>query len=114
MEKSKRISTWWLIGVVVVAAVALLWQYIASRNDLQAITSRAQQMETARQDMEKKYADLKQQLSVVGTDGYIESTARGKFDFLRDGEIRFHIENEEALDGYTPEELHFIREEMRQ
>ena len=47
---------------------------------------------------------MREELTYVATDAYIEETARNEFGYVRDGEIHFHFASMDVLRGYTEAE----------
>ena len=47
----------------------------------------------------RKNRDLREELTYVATDAYIEETARNDFGYVRDGEIHFHFASMDVLRG---------------
>ena len=56
--------------------------------------------------------ELVAELELVGTNGFIESSARRDLNYIKPGEMRFEFANPEALYAYTAEELEILMEEM--
>lgn len=61
--------------------------------------------------MEQEVAALENELARVGTDGYVENEARGRYDYVREGELRFEFSDPDKLDHYTEEEWQIIMDE---
>ena len=53
-----------------------------------------------------------EELSIVGTEDYIVTSARENFSFVNADDIRFQYSNPEALYTYTEEELRILVDEM--
>ena len=62
--------------------------------------------------MEQEVAALRSELSRVGTDGYVENEARTRYDYVRNGEIRFEFSDPAMLDNYTTQEWDIIMDEQ--
>ena len=62
--------------------------------------------------LEEEYKNLNKQLSVVGTDEYIMSSAIRDYSYVKKDAIRFEITNPEVLYAYTEEELQILMDEM--
>lgn len=56
--------------------------------------------------------ELVAELELVGTTGFIESSARRDLNYIKPGELCFEFANPEALYAYTAEELDILMEEM--
>lgn len=62
--------------------------------------------------MEQEVAALRNELARVGTDGYVEIEARTRYDYVRNGEIRFEFSDPSLLDNYTMQEWDVIMDEQ--
>ena len=60
---------------------------------------------------EQEVSALKTELARVGTDGYVENEARGRYAYVRDGEVRFEFADPSKLSHYTEAEWNIIMEE---
>ena len=47
----------------------------------------------------------------MGTDGYVENEARERYDYVREGEVRFVFSDPEKLTYYTEDEWEIIMDE---
>ena len=63
--------------------------------------------------LDQKNRDLREELTYVATDAYIEETARNEFGYVRDGEIHFHFASMDVLRGYTEAEWNALLDEFR-
>lgn len=61
--------------------------------------------------MEQDVAKLRSELARVGTDGYVENEAREKYDYIKQGEMRFAFSDPQKLQYYTEEEWQIILQE---
>ena len=55
---------------------------------------------------------LTRQLEIVGTDEYIAQSAIQRYNFVRDNDILFVIDNPDALNCYTEDEISLLVKEM--
>ena len=55
---------------------------------------------------------LQRQLEIVGTDEYIAQSAIQKYNFVRDDDILFVIDNPDVLNCYTEDEISLLVREM--
>ena len=60
---------------------------------------------------EQQLASLRNELARVGTDGYVENEARERYDYVREGEVRFVFSAPEKLTYYTEDEWEIIMDE---
>ena len=56
---------------------------------------------------------MREELTYVATDAYIEETARNDFGYVREGEIHFHFASMDVLRGYTEAEWNALLDEFR-
>ena len=62
--------------------------------------------------LEEEYNRLNKQLTVVGTDEYIMSSAVRDYSYVKKDAIRFEFTNPEALYAYSEAELQILMDEM--
>ena len=62
--------------------------------------------------LEEEYKNLNRQLSVVGTEEYIMSSAVKDYFYVKSDAIRFEFTNPEVLYAYSEEELQTLMNEM--
>ena len=62
--------------------------------------------------LEEEFKSLNKQLSVVGTDEYIISSAVRDFSYVKRDAIRFEFTNPEVLYAYSEAELQILMDEM--
>ncbi len=98
-KKPRRIR---YLSVVAVLALISLTYAIGSQQINQTVDKMVQEENQNRvrlAEIQKEKLALETELSISGTDAYIENQARTKYGFLKPGEIRFVITNPEALYG---------------
>ena len=99
----------WAAGLLL-AVFVLLFALLRSRS------SQVRQEETALRvtltRMEEKNKEMNAQLSEVGTEDYIVSSAMTNFAFMNRNDLRFRFTNPEALYAYTEDELKILMDEM--
>lgn len=102
-------------GLIIIAGAFLLifavtlGGVLRSRSAMQAQYEQQQQAIVV---MEQQVAALRNELSRVGTDAYVENEARTRYDYVRVGEIRFEFSDPDLLDNYTTEEWDIIMDEQ--
>ena len=84
-----------------------------SRQRLDALSTRNEQLQQQYAALDQKNRDLREELTYVATDAYIEETARNEFGYVRDGEIHFHFASMDVLRGYTEAEWNALLDEFR-
>ena len=100
------------IVILLLILAVFLCLHLLMRGDL---TRKAEQEEALRLTLAEKQEeekDLKNQLSIVGTEDYIVSSAMENYSYVRKDDIRFEFSNPEALYTYTEEELKILVDEM--
>ena len=110
MRKSMTIKGFVVIMALILAVFLCL--HLIMKGDL---TRKAEQESVLRQALAKlqeEEKDLKNQLSIVGTEDYIVSSARENYSYVGREDIRFQYSNPEALYTYTEEELRTLVDEM--
>lgn len=98
-------------GIIIIAGfsfVLFLVAFVGVRNSRSAMEaeSRARQAEIV--VMEREVAALRSELARVGTDGYVENEARARYDYVRNGEIRFEFADPKKLGNYTDAEWEIV------
>ena len=102
-------------GFLVILSVILavfLCLHLIMKGDLSRKAEEEEALQLALAQLKEEEKDLKNQLSIVGTEEYIVSSARENFSFLKKDEIRFEFSNPEALYTYSEEELRILVDEM--
>ena len=102
-------------GFLVILSVILavfLCLHLIMKGDLSRKAEEEEALQLALAQLKEEEKDLKNQLSIVGTDSYIVSSARENYSFLKKDEIRFEFSNPEALYTYSEEELRILVDEM--
>ncbi len=86
--------------------------HLALKGDLSRKAEQEKTLRVTLARLEEENKDLKNQLSVVGTEDYIVTSARENYSFVNRDDIRFEYSNPEALYAYTEEELRILIDEM--
>lgn len=108
----RKVISW--RGMAVISAAFLvvfgiaLFGVLSSRH---AMYRQYQDQQSQIVDMELNVSELKAELARVGTDGYVENAAREKYEYIKDGEIRFKFSDPQKLQNYTEEEWQIIVDE---
>lgn len=110
MQKTMTIKGFVLILALVLPAFFCL--HLMMRGDLSRKAEEENALKLALTKLQEEEKDLKNQLSIVGTEDYIISSARENFSYVRRDDILFEYSNPEALYAYTEEELRILVEEM--
>ena len=104
-------SLWTVVILSVILAVFLCFHLIM-KGDRSRKAEEEEALQLALAQLKEEEKDLKNQLSIVGTEEYIVSSARENYSFLKKDEIRFEFSNPEALYTYSEEELRILVDEM--
>ena len=102
-------------GFLVILSVILavfLCLHLIMKGDLSRKAEEEEALQLALAELKEEEKDLRNQLSIVGTESYIVSSARENYSFLKKDEIRFEFSNPEALYTYSEEELRILVDEM--
>ena len=108
-------KTMTLKGFAVILALVLavfLSFHLLMKGDLTRKAEQENALRLALARLQEEEKDLKNQLSIVGTEDYIVSSARENFSYVNRDDIRFQYSNPEALYTYTEEELRILVDEM--
>lgn len=113
-QRLRELQIPWIWIFVAAAVLLAVFVFGMQQNDarLQRLLETEAEMQEAVALREQQVLDIQRDLSTVGTMSYIEVHARSDHGYLRPGEIRFHIDSKEVLNGYTQEEMQFIMDEL--
>ena len=99
----------WIAGILL--AVFLIFFLLLHHQ-----VSKSRQTETALRvtltRMEEQNKEMNAELSLVGTEDYIVTSAMTNYAFMNKNDLRFQFTNPEALYAYTEEELKILMDEM--
>ena len=102
-------------GFIVILCLILavfLTLHLLMRGDLSRKAEQQEVLSLALADLQEEEKDLKNQLSIVGTEDYIVSSAMENYSYVKKDDIRFEFSNPEALYTYSEEELRILVDEM--
>ena len=108
-------KTMTLKGFAVIMALVLglfLALHLTMKGDLHRKAEQENALKLTLTRLQEEEKDLKNQLSIVGTEDYIVASARENFSFVNADDIRFQYSNPEALYTYTAQELRILTDEM--
>ncbi len=98
-----------ILGIMLAAFLAF---YLVLSSQL----NQKRDQETARRvsltRLEETNTELKNQLSLVGTEDYIVSSAMTNYAYMNRNDLRFEFTNPGALYAYTEEELKILMDEI--
>lgn len=114
VDRDRRFFSWPFMGLMAALMVILFGAALHWINaDIKNLQARNDALQITMSDLDLDYADLKNELERIGSDGYVENEAR-ELGYIREGEIIFAFSDPDALKGYTEEEYQIILEEMRE
>lgn len=88
----RRLVRWKAVVILLVVLGIIFYVVMAqSRQRLDALSTRNEQLQQQYAALDQKNRDLREKLTYVATDAYIEETARNDFGYVREGEIHFHL-----------------------
>lgn len=110
----RRLVRWKAVVILLVVLGIIFYVVMAqSRQRLDALSTRNEQLQQQYAALDQKNRDLREELTYVATDAYIEETARNEVGYVRDGEIHFHFASMDVLRGYTEAEWNALLDEFR-
>lgn len=110
----RRLVRWKAVVILLVVLGIIFYVVMAqSRQRLDALSTRNEQLQQQYAALDQKNRDLREELTYVATDAYIEETARNDSGYVRDGEIHFHFASMDVLRGYTEAEWNALLDEFR-
>lgn len=98
-----------ICGLILIVFLSL---HLLLRNKLEENYQKQNTLEVRLTNLQAENRKLSAELETVGTNEYIENSARTNYDFVQKGEIRFEITNPEALYAYTAEEMQILMKEL--
>ncbi len=98
-----------ILGIML---VAFLTFYLILNNQLNQKREQENAMRVSLTRLEEANTELKNQLSLVGTEDYIVSSAMTNYAYMNKNDLRFEFSNPEALYAYTEEELKILMDEI--
>ena len=110
MQRTMTIKGFLIILALILAVFLVL--HLTMKGDLSRKAEQENAMKIALARLQEEEKDLKNQLSIVGTEDYIVASARENFSFVNADDIRFQYSNPEALYTYTAQELRILTDEM--
>ena len=110
MHKTMTVKGFFVILALILAV--FLGLHLAMQGDMHRKAEEENVLRIALAKLQEEGKDLKTELSIVGTDEYIRSSARENYAFVNKDDIRFVFSNPEALYTYTEEELRILVDEM--
>ena len=110
MQRTMTIKGFLIILALILAVFLVL--HLTMKGDLSRKAEQENAMKIALARLQEEEKDLKAQLSIVGTEDFIVSSARENYSYISRDDIRFEFSNPEALYTYSEEELRILVDEM--
>ena len=105
----RRLVRWKAVVILLVVLGIIFYVVMAqSRQRLDALSTHNEQLQQQYAALDQKNRDLREELTYVATDAYIEETARNEF-----GYVHFHFASMDVLRGYTEAEWNALLDEFR-
>ncbi len=98
-----------ILGIML---AAFLTFYLVLNNQLNQKREQENARRVSLTRLEETNTELKNQLSLVGTEDYIVSSAMTNYAYMNKNDLRFEFSNPEALYAYTEEELKILMDEI--
>ena len=110
MHKTMTVTGFFVILALILAVFLCL--HLIMKGDLSRKAEQENALKLALTKLQEEEKDLKNELSIVGTQDYIITTARNDYAYVGKNDIQFKYTNPEALYTYTEEELRILVDEM--
>ncbi|MDO5435918.1 MAG: hypothetical protein Q4G19_06075 [Clostridia bacterium] len=109
----RRTMSWKGIAIVCgMIMAAFLIIHAILQNSLNQKTDAYNARQATLIDLQSVNKDLTAEMETVGTNAYVENSARVIYSYVQKGELRFEFTNPDALGAYTPAELQILMDEM--
>ena len=109
-----RLGRWKAVVILLVVLGIIFYVVMAqSRQRLDALSTRNEQLQQQYAALDQKNRDLREELTYVATDANIEKPPRNVSVYIRYGEIHFHFASMDVLRGYTEAEWNALLDEFR-
>ncbi len=96
-KQEKRVNIGWLFLAMMIVIASFTLASGRIKDETENLKRRESTDMLALSRLESEKAALEKEITLAGTDPYIENLARTQYGFLKPGEIRFEITNPEAL-----------------
>ena len=103
----------WKAVVILLVVLGIIFYVVMAQSRHDALSTHNEQLQQQYAVLDQENRDLREKLTYVATDAYIEETARNDFGYVREGEIHFHFASMDVLRGYTEAEWNALLDEFR-
>ena len=98
--------------ILMLILMVFMTLHLMMRGDLSRKAEEQNVLQEKLSELKEEEKDLRNQLSIVGTEDYIVSSAMENYSYVNRNDIRFVFSNPEALYTYTEEELQILVDEI--
>ena len=98
----RTVNIWVVVVVCVCALVAFGWYNRSLQASLNEVNATLDSAKVRLTQLRGEQAELENQVHSVGTDAFVENQARTLYGYIMPDEVRFVIDNPEALYGDEP------------
>lgn len=98
----RTMNVWFLVVLCACVLVGFLWYNQSLSDDLEELNAATSNAKMRLTQLQGQQAELEAQVQTVGTDAFIENQARTLYGYIMPDEVRFVIDNPEALYGDEP------------
>ncbi len=98
--------------ILMLILMVFMTLHLMMRGDLSRKAEEQNALQEKLSELKEEEKDLRNQLSIVGTEDYIVSSAMENYSYVNRNDIRFVFSNPEALYTYTEEELQILVDEI--
>ena len=98
--------------ILMLILMVFMTLHLIMRGDLSRKAEEQNVLQEKLSELKEEEKDLRNQLSIVGTEDYIVSSAMENYSYVNRNDIRFVFSNPEALYTYTEEELQILVDEI--
>jgi len=95
-------NVWLLVALCACVLTGFLWYNQTLTSDLEELNATTSNAKLRLTQLQGQQAELESQVQTVGTDAFIENQARTLYGYIMPDEVRFVIDNPEALYGDEP------------
>ena len=99
MTMHRTINIWIVVVVCICALAAFGWYNRSLNASLEELDAAYDSAKVRLTQMQGEQAELEVQAQTVGTDSFVENQARTLYGYIMPDEVRFVIDNPEALYG---------------
>ena len=92
-------NIWILIAACACVLIGFFWCNRSLQRNYEEVNAQYEEQKLELSKQESRHAELEATLDTIGTDSFIENQARTIYDYMMPDEIRFEIDNPEALYG---------------